>query len=58
MDYLGNANHAISVVEYWIFDSNYKKSLVLNRELLDMIFPRSAGEEQVAMFEKVLYSVI
>ena len=40
MEYLGNVNHAISVVGYWIFESNYKKSLVLNRELLDMIFPR------------------
>ena len=32
LDYLGNVNHAISVVGYWIFDSNYEKSLVLNRE--------------------------
>ena len=31
MDYLGNVNHAISAVGYWIFDSNYKKALVLNR---------------------------
>ena len=31
MDYLGNVNNAISVVGYWIFDYNYKKSLVLNR---------------------------
>ena len=28
---LGNVNHAISVLGYWIFDSNYEKSLVLNR---------------------------
>ena len=32
MNYLGNVNHAISVVGYWIFESNYKISLVLNRE--------------------------
>ena len=32
MDYLGNFNHAISVVVYWIFDSNHEKELVLNRE--------------------------
>ena len=32
MYYLGNVNHAISVVEYWIFESNYEKALVLNRE--------------------------
>ena len=31
MDSLGNIDHAISVVGYWIFDSNYKISLVLNR---------------------------
>ena len=30
IDSLGGANHTISVVGYWIFDSNYKKSLVLN----------------------------
>ena len=32
MDSIGNANHAISVVGYWIFESNYEKELVLNRE--------------------------
>ena len=44
MDYLGNVNHAISVVGYWIFDSNYKKALVLNRESLHMICARYVGE--------------
>ena len=29
--YLENVNRAISVVGYWIFDSNNKKALVLNR---------------------------
>ena len=29
---LGNVNHAISVVEYWIFESNHEKALVINRE--------------------------
>ena len=28
---LGNMNHAISVVGYWIFDSNYKKALCLTQ---------------------------
>ena len=32
MDSLGNVNNDISVVGYWIFDSNYKGELVLNRE--------------------------
>ena len=45
MDSLGNANHAISVVGYWIVDSNNEKELVLNRELLDMICAPSVGEE-------------
>ena len=51
MDYFVNTNHSISVVGYWIFDSNYKRALVLNRESLDMIFAPSVGEEQVAKFE-------
>ena len=29
MDYLGNDNHAISVVGYWIFDSNHEKNFDL-----------------------------
>ena len=44
MDYLGNLNHAISVVGYWIFYSNYEKVLVLNEESLDMICAPSVGE--------------
>ena len=31
MDSLGNVNHAISVVGYWIFDSNYKKAFFLQK---------------------------
>ena len=34
---LVNVNHNISAVGYWIFDSNYKKVLVINKESLDMI---------------------
>ena len=57
MDYLGNVNHSISVVGYWKFDSNYKKSLVLNRESLDMICAQSVGEEQVANIETLFTPV-
>ena len=57
MDSLGNVNHAISVVGSWIFDSNYERSLVLNKASLDMICAPSVGEEQDAMFEKVYYAV-
>ena len=31
MDSLGNVNHAISIVGYWIFDSNYNKALCLTQ---------------------------
>ena len=31
MDSIGNANHDISVVVSWIFDSNYERALVLNK---------------------------
>ena len=37
MDSLGNFNHAISVIGYWIFDSNNEKALCLTQELLDII---------------------
>ena len=57
MDYLGKVNNAISVVGYWIFDSNYKISLVLNKESLDMICAPSVDKEQVAKFETVFTAV-
>ena len=44
MDSLRNVNHAISVVGYWIFDSNYERALVLNRASFDMICTLSVGE--------------
>ena len=50
MDSLGNVNHDISVVGYWIFDSNHERALVLNREFLDMICDQSVGEEKVTEF--------
>ena len=31
METLGNVNHAISIVGYWIFGSNYEKALCLTR---------------------------
>ena len=57
MDYLGNVKHAIGVVEYWIFDSNYKKALILNRESWDLICAPYVGEEEVTDFETVFTSV-
>ena len=57
MDSLGNVNHAISVVGYWIFESNYETALVINIESLDMICAPSVGEEEVAEFEIIFISV-
>ena len=57
MDPLGNVNRAISVVGYWIFDSNYEKAPVLNRASLYMICAPSLGEEQADKFETVFTSV-
>ena len=58
MDSLGNLNHAISAVGCCIFDSNYEKLLVLNRESLNIICDSFIGEEQVNKFETVFYDVI
>ena len=37
MESLGNVNHDISIVGYWIFESNYNKALCLTQESLDPI---------------------
>ena len=57
IDSLVNVNHAISVVGYCIFDSNYEKALVLNRASLDMICAPYVGEEQAGKFELVFTAV-
>ena len=57
MDSLVNVNRAISVVGYWIFDSNYEKSLVHNKASLDMICAPSFGEYQAAKFKLVFTAV-
>ena len=46
-------NRVISVVGYWIFESDYKNQLFINRESLDMICAPSVDEEQAAEFETV-----
>ena len=58
MDTLGNVNNAISIVGYFIFDSNYEKNIHLTRESLDLICSPSVGEEQVVKFETVSYAFI
>ena len=57
MYYLVNVNYAISIVGCWIFDSNYEKELVLNKESFDINFFMSVCEEEVTEFEKVFTAV-
>ena len=57
MDSLGNVNHAISVAGKLLFDSNYEKSLVLNRASFDMIFAPYVGKEHADKFESVFTAV-
>ena len=57
MESLGDFNHFISIVEHWVFDSNYNKALCLTQELLDIICSPSIGKEQVATLRSVFYAV-
>ena len=59
MESLVNLNHAISIVGYWIIDSNYEKALCLTQESLDMICSPSIDEDLVETFQSVfLYCYI
>ena len=58
MDSPGNVNRAISIVGYWIFDSNYEKALFLTKESFYIICSPSIFEEKGLMFQAVFYAVI
>ena len=53
MESLGNVNHAIIILGYWIFYMKYEKSLCLTQESLDLICSSSVGEEQVETFQSI-----
>ena len=57
MESLGNVNHAISIVGYWIFDSDYEKSLCLTHESLYILCSTFIGEELVATSISAFYAV-
>ena len=57
MDSLGNMNHDISIVGYWIFDSNYEQSFFLTRESLDLILSPYVGKEKVVKWKTVFFAV-
>ena len=37
MNSVGNVNHTLSIADYWILDSNYKKTLLLTLYSLNLI---------------------
>ena len=54
---VGNFNHAVSIVGYWIFDFNYKKELPLKQDSLNLICSPWEGEVTFAVFKTVFPSV-
>ena len=58
MDSVGNGNHAVGIVWYCIFESNYKKLLPLKLYSLNLIFFPSVVEVTIVMFESVFHEVV
>ena len=57
MGIVGNVNHSVSIVGYWIFESNYKKALPLIIDKLNRICSPSVGEGMFAVLESVFHAV-
>ena len=57
MDYLINMNHAVSVVGYWITDSNFENGLILNKAYLDLMFSCTNDKYAIAEFEEFFHTV-
>ena len=53
----GTSNHAVIIVGYCIFDSNYKNSILLTVDSLNLICSSSEGEGLFALFEAVFHAV-
>ena len=56
METFVNVNHGVSIVGYWIFDSNYKFSLPLTIDPFNRICSPFLGEGLVAWFKTVFYA--
>ena len=53
-----NANHGVSIIVCWIFDSNYKRALPLIKESQDIICSTSKDKtEMYAEFKDIYYAV-
>ena len=57
MDTLGNFNHAVSMVGYLIFESNYKNTLPSTLASLNLICSPFLGEGLFSRFETVFFTV-
>ena len=58
MESVGNVNHAVSIVRYWISDPNYKHALLLKIDSLNLIYSPTEGEGTFSVFETVFHTVI
>ena len=56
MESVCNVNHEVSIVSYYIFDSNYKKALPLTLDSLNIILSPSLGEVIFAVFESLFHA--
>ena len=53
-DMNGNVTHSCSIAGKWIFDSNFKKALPLDRESFDLICcSDDYGKEKVGSFRRI-----
>ena len=57
MESVGNVNHAVSIVGYMVFDSNYKKSLPLTLDSLNIVCSPSVRKVMFVVFESVFHTV-
>ena len=57
MDSADNFDHAVSIVRYWVFYSNYKEVILLKLDSLNLIWSPSEGEGVFGVFETLFNAV-
>ena len=57
MNAVGNIKHAVSIVGYWIFDSNDEFAILLTIYSFNCTYYTSVGKVIIDWFETVLYAV-
>ena len=58
LDTDGNVNHAVIIIGYWIYDSNYKIELPLIKEYLNIICSPSKEEKGIYSEFKYFYYAV